>query len=60
MATANQEAEDGCLAGIDVAEVVVGVVDPEGLPGAETVEDTGEGGTESEEDPELVDGVVGS
>jgi hypothetical protein len=60
LTTGNQEAEDGGLAGIDVAKIIVGVVDLEGLLGAETVEDTGEGGTESEEDPELVDGVVGS
>lgn len=58
-AAGNQEVKDGCLAGIDIAEVGVGVVDTEGLPGTQAVEDGGERRTHAEQDPELVDGVIG-
>lgn len=60
LTTGDQESEDGGLAGIDVAEVVIGVVDLQRFLRAEAVEDTGQGRAESEENPELGDGVVGS
>lgn len=59
LATGNQEAKDGCLAGIDVAKVGVGVVDLEEFLGTQAVEDGGEWRSHTEEDPELVDGVIG-